>query len=282
MLVAYAVTMTDVDERACTKCGLTKPLDQFSRAPRGKYGRKASCKACDAARHEAQFVPVVVDEDAKRARYTQHRRGPKTCTKCGVAKDRSEFRIVREGKYGPILEGCCNACEKLPGPPCACGCGEATTVNLRTGRTGRYVVGHNSRADHPMTGQKHTPEALAKIKAARALQTNVGGPSKQQTDAERFCNRVLSVVGEPGDCWEWTGAQNHGYGAFGVGSSRDGTQRVVRAHRFAYELLVGPVPDGLELDHLCNNRGCVNPAHLEAVTHAENKRRAGARRRARG
>jgi len=55
-----------------------------------------------------------------------------------------------------------------------------------------------------------------------------------------------------------------GYGRFTV----SGNEPVVRvnAHRFAYELLVGPIPKGLTLDHLCRNRGCVNPAHLEPVT----------------
>lgn len=50
---------------------------------------------------------------------------------------------------------------------------------------------------------------------------------------------------------------------------------MVPAYRFAYEFLVGPIPDGLELDHLCRVRLCVNPAHLEPVTHAENNKRAG-------
>jgi hypothetical protein len=50
------------------------------------------------------------------------------------------------------------------------------------------------------------------------------------------------------------------------------------AHRVAYEEAIGPIPEGLELDHLCRNRACVNPEHLEPVTHAEDNRRAAAAR----
>lgn len=67
-------------------------------------------------------------------------------------------------------------------------------------------------------------------------------------------------------CWIWKGARtSNGYGSFNVGG-----QRTVPAHRFAYELLVGPIPEGLDLDHLCRVRHCVNPMHLEPVTNAEN------------
>ena len=69
------------------------------------------------------------------------------------------------------------------------------------------------------------------------------------------------------DCWVWTDKLEDGYGRFSMGGKR------FLAHRVAYEWLYGPVPDGLELDHLCRNRACVRSGHLEAVTHRENIRR---------
>ena len=76
-------------------------------------------------------------------------------------------------------------------------------------------------------------------------------------------------------CWHWTGRiTTFGYGEVTKGSRINGTNRTYRAHRLAYETLVGPIPDGMELDHLCKNRRCVNPSHLEPVSHAENHRRA--------
>lgn len=82
----------------------------------------------------------------------------------------------------------------------------------------------------------------------------------------RFWRKVDRGV--PGGCWLWTDKGNgYGYGRLRV----DG--RNILAHRFSYELHVGPIPPGLELDHLCRVRACVRPDHLEAVTHAENVRR---------
>lgn len=70
-------------------------------------------------------------------------------------------------------------------------------------------------------------------------------------------------------CWEWRGKrQPNGYGKLWIrGLPGDGQGY---AHRVVYELLVGPIPVGLDLDHLCRNRGCVNPAHLEPVTRRTN------------
>ena len=69
----------------------------------------------------------------------------------------------------------------------------------------------------------------------------------------------------PDGCWQWQmKLTTGGYGKW----CHDG--RVTPAHRRVYELLVGPIPDGLDLDHLCRNRGCVNPEHLEPVTNREN------------
>ena len=84
---------------------------------------------------------------------------------------------------------------------------------------------------------------------------------------ERFWSKVIT---EPNSgCWIWTAnLRRGGYGGFygGRGRSR-------RAHKIAYEALVGAVPDGLELDHLCRTRCCVNPRHMEAVTRTVNVRR---------
>lgn len=78
--------------------------------------------------------------------------------------------------------------------------------------------------------------------------------------------RFWSKVDKSGECWLWTaGKTGGGYGHFHPAA--DGP---VRAHRLAYEMVIGPIPEGMQLDHLCRVRHCVNPAHLEPVTNREN------------
>jgi hypothetical protein len=82
---------------------------------------------------------------------------------------------------------------------------------------------------------------------------------------------VLRLINFSDDgCWRWLGScDKHGYGKFSPTHGRSG----VLAHRHVYELLIGPIPADFDLDHLCRVITCVNPDHLEPVTHAENMRR---------
>jgi len=110
--------------------------------------------------------------------------------------------------------------------------------------------------------------------------TNTGRWTSIATEAERFWSKVDDA--DPAGCWMWLGQVNQwGYGHFRrtPRAAHTGRSATVKAHRFAYELLVGPIPPGLTLDHLCGQQACVRPDHLEPVTNAENVRRRHARRR---
>jgi hypothetical protein len=107
----------------------------------------------------------------------------------------------------------------------------------------------------------------------------------KQTPEERF----WGYVDKSGDCWLWTGRTKLGYGQFSVWSAEEGKDRTVQAHRFAYAAVVGEIPPGMTLDHLCHtvavatcldapacpHRACVRPDHLEPVPLRENIQRGG-------
>lgn len=90
-------------------------------------------------------------------------------------------------------------------------------------------------------------------------------PTRGMSLRSRFDHHVIVTPG----CWLWDGNHNErGYPRVNA-HGKNG----YKAHRLAYELYVGQIPSGMEIDHLCRNRGCVNPDHLEPVTREENNRR---------
>lgn len=78
-------------------------------------------------------------------------------------------------------------------------------------------------------------------------------------------SRFWDKVEKTDSCWNWTGSdRREGYGCFGFNGKTE------QSHRLSYEDVKGKIAEGLQIDHLCRNRKCVNPNHLEAVTHREN------------
>lgn len=118
-------------------------------------------------------------------------------------------------------------------PLCECGCGQEAL--------NRFVNGHNT-------------------------------PIAPRPPYERTMEKV--VFSEDSDCWIFVGGKSqNGYGVMGVGSMKDGTRRKKPAHQVTWEYWNGAMPEGEELDHLCCTPACVNPDHLESVTHWVNMHR---------
>lgn len=123
-----------------------------------------------------------------------------------------------------------------------------------------YAVGL-CRRHHRWLRKYGSPELIDELEPVRWVGNTVG--RIHPAPHVRFFERVEIT----GFCWNWTGGTSTAYGVFWFGG------RMVRAHRWAYEHLVGPIPEGMQLDHLCWNPGCVNPDHLEPVTQDENNAR---------
>lgn len=127
---------------------------------------------------------------------------------------------------------------------CACGCGQTTSVWTRNDTHQGRVKGQHARFRSGHNANTFTGVTLEERMTARI---------DRQGDDE---------------CWPWLGSKTaKGYGHLVV------NRKSVYGHRWSYENHVGPIPEGMEIDHLCRNQSCVNPAHLEPVTTAENLRR---------
>jgi HNH endonuclease len=169
------------------------------------------------------------------------------------------------------------------GKLCECGCGQLAPVPKFSqpsrgrikGEPLRFVQGHNKLAlarqgcDAPGCTEPHHTGGYCGMHAARLRRT--GGLHGRLTPIEQLWRRV-DLRGE-GECWPWKGArQKEGYGRIStrLKPTASGTRL---AHRAVYELICGPIPKGLVLDHLCRHPWCVNPLHLEPVTQKENTER---------
>lgn len=113
---------------------------------------------------------------------------------------------------------------------------------------------------HSIRGLTNSLDLSKEVAGLKSTQSLVIDSADYLKAAPRFWSKV-----QLGPCWIWQGAKDgNGYGQF---SFHD---KLVPAHRWSYESIVGPIPDGLFLDHLCRVPLCVNPAHLEPVTNREN------------
>lgn len=173
----------------------------------------------------------------------------------------------------------------IPYGYCHCGCGGKTTLAPRNrswlghikGEPIPFISGHNGQKYRPPPGTPQTklcdcdcgrPAPIAKTTRAAKGQY-LGYPTRYISGHQGRRQGLIDSFHEEDrgyrtPCWIWDlHLDEGGYGRTGTGG----------AHRAVYQERVGPIPEGLQLDHLCRVRNCVNPDHLEPVTHTENMRR---------
>ena len=205
---------------------------EWEKARTGLYGWSGLCKSCAAKSRDVAVSVVEV-----------------SCQECGTKK-------ALPGNAVPLWGGLCRRCrdnQKTEPATCSdCGASWLMSKNCKRLWQGR-CTSCSSKANFlkPGFAERHRDQARRKMDPAK----------KAQRAIERFCAKVLIAD----ECWGWSaGKTRDGYGTFSLNG------RLKYAHVFSCELLIGPIPDGLELDHLCRNPSCSNPAHLEPVTHREN------------
>lgn len=140
---------------------------------------------------------------------------------------------------------------------CQCGCGERTSLAPANNRGKGWVKGE--------------PLPYVRYHSLRVHKWNWADEPFRCNPAQarsRRCNFVEEDRGYLSACWVWQGRLNKdGYGRVQVKG------KTIRAHRYFFEELIGPIPEGLQLDHLCRVRACVNPDHVEPVTNSANQLR---------
>lgn len=166
---------------------------------------------------------------------------------------------------------------------CQCGCGQETRIATKNdawagqvkGVPLRFVYGHSRKAGKEKIENIKTGTGVCEcgcgkktslVKKTRATRGYVEGKYCRFLNGHnRRYKSPLSMfeIDNKSGCWNWRGHLSKGYGYFGP--------RV--AHRVVYEKVIGKIPDGLQIDHLCLNKRCVNPKHLEPVTPKENTNR---------
>ena len=154
----------------------------------------------------------------------------------------------------------------MPRPLVACECGR-----MRSARASRCRPCHYASLEGGgVNNLRHRPDILKKIASIRKECPLCGRVMRPPNLVRHIrAHDLWRLVDASGDCWEWTGCLNH----YGYGQAVPAVGPREPAHRWAWRQLVGEIPAGLVLDHLCRNRTCVNPDHLEPVSIGENTRR---------
>jgi hypothetical protein len=130
------------------------------------------------------------------------------------------------------------------------------------------VIGYNYGDKRSAGAQRQLPPAWHSDRRSEMRAKSIVPLTSSQI--EKFWSKV-EVPYQPSCCWEWQGLfTKGGYGRYFT-YSVDKIRRYLLAHRVAYTILIGDIPEDLEIDHLCRNRQCVNPDHMEPVTSLENQ-----------